>query len=279
MTRIVTRRRAVTLTAAGTLALATRGALAQGSTPAGTPAETLSISVGATPVPHAEILAFVQETFGEARGIEIEIVEFTDYVQPNVALDEGDIDANYFQHQPYLDEFNEQRGTDLVSVAPVHIEPLGIYSTKVESLDDVEDGAQVAIPNDVTNGGRALKLLAANDLLELDEEVDNPSVRDITDNPRDLEIVELEAAQLPRSLEDVDIAVINGNYAIEADLSPAEDALALESGEDNPYANFLVVKEGNEEELAVVLLAELLQSDEVRTFIEETYEGAVIPAF
>jgi D-methionine transport system substrate-binding protein len=275
MTHTITRRRAITLTAAGTLALASRGALAQDSTPA----ETLSISVGAVPVPHAEILTFIQETFGEDRGIEIEIVEFTDYVQPNVALDEGDIDSNFFQHLPYLEEFNEQRGTNLVPVVPVHIEPLGIYSNKVESLDDVEDGAQAAIPNDVTNAGRALKLFEANGLLTLDPDVDNPSVRDITDNPKDLEIVELEAAQLPRSLEDVDIAVINGNYALEADLSPAEDALALESGEDNPYANFLVVNEGDEEEPAVVLLAELLQTDEVRQFIEDTYEGAVLPAF
>lgn len=272
MTHTITRRRAIALTAAGTLALTTRGALAQDG-------ETLSISVGAVPVPHAEILTFIQETFGEERGIDIEIVEFTDYVQPNVALDEGDIDSNFFQHQPYLDEFNEQRGTDLVSVVPVHIEPLGIYSNKVESLDDIEDGAQAAIPNDVTNAGRALKLFEDNGLLTLDPDVDNPSVRDITDNPKDLEIVELEAAQLPRSLEDVDFAVINGNYALEADLSPAEDALALESGEDNPYANFLVVRAGDEEEPAVVLLAELLQTDEVRTFIEDSYEGAVLPAF
>jgi D-methionine transport system substrate-binding protein len=275
MTHTITRRRALTLTAAGALALATRDALAQDSTPA----ETLSISVGAVPVPHAEILQFIQDTFGEERGIDIEIVEFTDYVQPNVALDEGDIDSNFFQHLPYLEEFNEQRGTDLVPVVPVHIEPLGIYSSKLESLDDVEDGAQAAIPNDVTNAGRALKLFEANGLLTLDPEVDNPSVRDITDNPKDLEIVELEAAQLPRSLEDVDFAVINGNYALEADLSPAEDALALESGKDNPYANYLVVNEGDEEEPAVVLLAELLQTDEVRTFIEDTYEGAVLPAF
>lgn len=275
MTHIITRRRAITLTAAGALALATRDTLAQDSTPA----ETLSISVGAVPVPHAEILQFIQDTFGEERGIDIEIVEFTDYVQPNVALDEGDIDSNFFQHLPYLEEFNEQRGTDLVPVVPVHIEPLGIYSSKLESLDDVEDGAQAAIPNDVTNAGRALKLFEANGLLTLDPDVDNPSVRDITDNPKDLEIVELEAAQLPRSLEDVDFAVINGNYALEADLSPAEDALALESGKDNPYANYLVVNEGDEEEPAVVLLAELLQTDEVRIFIEDTYEGAVLPAF
>lgn len=275
MTHIITRRRAITLTAAGTIALASRGALAQESTPV----ETLSISVGAVPVPHAEILTFIQDTFGEERGIDIEIVEFTDYVQPNVALDEGDIDSNFFQHLPYLEEFNEQRGTKLVPVVPVHIEPLGIYSNKLESLDDIEDGAQAAIPNDVTNAGRALKLFEANGLLTLDPDVDNPSVRDITDNPKDLEIVELEAAQLPRSLEDVDFAVINGNYALEADLSPAEDALALESGKDNPYANYLVVNEGDEEEPAVVLLAELLQTDEVRTFIEDTYEGAVLPAF
>jgi D-methionine transport system substrate-binding protein len=275
MTHTITRRRAITLTATGTLALASRGALAQESTPV----ETVSISVGAVPVPHAEILQFIQDTFGEERGIDIEIVEFTDYVQPNVALDEGDIDSNFFQHLPYLEEFNEQRGTNLVPVVPVHIEPLGIYSNTLESLVDVEDGAQAAIPNDVTNAGRALKLFEANGLLTLDPDVDNPSVRDITDNPKDLEIVELEAAQLPRSLEDVDFTVINGNYALEAELSPVDDALALESGKDNPYANYLVVREGDEEEPAVVLLAELLQTDEVRTFIEDTYQGAVLPAF
>lgn len=257
-------------------------ALAQDATPGASPeplAEPTTLKVGAVPVPHGEILEFIQDELVEGTNLTIEIVEFTDYVQPNTALEDGELDANFFQHLPYLEDFNEQHGTHLVPVVPVHIEPLGIYSTSIESLDEIEDGATVAIPNDVTNGGRALKLLEANGLLTVDEDVDNPTVLDIVDNPYDLDIVELEAAQLPRSLEDTTFSVINGNYAIEAGYSPAEDALALESGEDNPYANFLVVTEGHEDDPAIVLLGQLLQTPEVREFIEESYEGGVLPAF
>lgn len=241
--------------------------------------EPITIRIGATPVPHTEILQFIQDNLASNAGIELEIIEFTDYVQPNTALDEGEIDANFFQHIPYLDEFNASHGTDLAPVVPVHIEPLGIYSASLESLDQIEAGAVVAIPNDVTNGGRALDLLEANGLLTVDPEVTNPTVGDIIDNPLDLDIVELEAAQLPRSLEDTTISVINGNYAIEAGFSPATDALALESGENNPYANFLVVNAGHEADPGIVILAELLNSPEVHDFIVESYGGGVLPAF
>jgi len=268
------------------LLLATPLARAAAQTPEASPAaspavpgETITVKIGATPVPHAEILQFIQDNLAASAGLNLDIVEFTDYVQPNTALDEGELDANYFQHLPYLNDFNSEHGTDLVPVVAVHIEPLGIYSNSIDSLDALEDGAVVGIPNDVTNGGRALKLLAANGLLTLDDSIENPTVADITDNPKDLDIVELEAAQLPRSLDDTAISVINGNYAIEAGFTPATDALALESGEDNPYANYLVVKAGNEEQPGIVALAQVLTSDDVRAFIEETYEGSVIPAF
>ena len=281
----ISRRNVIALGAAAALAPAGR-LLAQDGTPEASPAaspvalpEATTVKVGATPVPHAEILQFVQDNLAGDYNLTIEIVEFTDYVQPNTALDEGELDANYFQHLPYLEDFNSEHGTELVPVVPVHIEPLGIYSSSITSLDEVEDGAVVGIPNDVTNGGRALKLLEANGLLTLDESVDNPTVIDIVDNPKDLEIVELEAAQLGRSLQDTTISVINGNYALEAELTPAEDALALESGEDNPYANYLVVNAGDEKNPEIVLLGALLQSEDVRAFIEETYEGSVIAAF
>jgi len=281
----ISRRTVVIAPVAAAILARTAPAIAQtpAASPAATPvtplAEATTLRVGATPVPHAEILQFVQENLTGGTNLSLDIVEFTDYVQPNTALEDGELDANFFQHRPYLEDFNEQHGTHLVPVVPVHIEPLGIYSTKIESLDDLEDGATVAIPNDVTNGGRALHLLAANGLITIEEGVDNPTVDDVADNPKNLEFVELEAAQLPRSLEDTDISVINGNYAIEAGYTPSEDALALESGADNPYANFLVAKEGREGEPAIVLLGQLLNSEEVRQFIDETYEGAVIPAF
>lgn len=248
---------------------------AQDGTPAASP---VTVKIGATPVPHAEILRFVQDNLTEGTGLTLDIVEFTDYVQPNIALADGELDANYFQHLPYLEEFTSERGLDLSPVVPVHIEPLGLYSNSITSIDELEDGATIAIPNDVTNGGRALKLLAANGLITAEEGVENPTVRDI-ENPRDFEFVELEAAQLPRALEDVEAAVINGNYAIEAGFNPAEDAIVLESGENNPYANYLVVRTGDEQQPGIVTLAGLLNSQEVYDFIVNTYQGGVLPAF
>lgn len=262
---------ALTLTL-GTLLGTALPTLAQESDP-------ISLRVGVSPVPHAEILRFVQENLAPDAGLEIEIVEFTDYVQPNLALEEGELDANYFQHVPYMEDFGEEQGIDLVAVAAVHIEPLGIYSADLDDLASVPDGGTVAIPNDVTNAGRALLLLQANGLITVDPEAGiEPTVDDITDNPKDLEIVELEAAQLPRSLEDTDISVINGNYAIEADLDPTSDALAIESAENNPYANVLAVNAGHENDPGIQELATLLTSPEVQTFIADTYQGAVIPA-
>jgi D-methionine transport system substrate-binding protein len=249
------------------------------ATPTAEP-EKITVKIGVSPVPHGDIIKFIQENLAEEAGLEIEIVEFTDYVQPNLALADGQIDANFFQHVPYLDDFNKEHNLNLVSVAAIHIEPLGIYSSKIKSLDEIPDGAVVGIPNDATNGGRALHLLAENGLITLKDGVGYAAtVADITDNPKNLEIVELEAAQLVRSLEDTTISVINGNYALQGGLTPATDALALESGEDNPYANVLVVDQGHENDEGIKILVKLITSPEVKKFIEDTYNGSVIPAF
>jgi len=240
----------------------------------------ITLKVGVSPVPHGDILKFINEKLAGDAGLKLDIVEFTDYVQPNLALNDGQLDANYFQHKPYLDDFSKEHKLDLVSVAAVHIEPLGLYSKKVKSVTEITDKAVIAIPNDATNGGRALNLLATNGLLKLKEGVGTAAtVNDIVENPKNLDIKEVEAAQLVRTLDDVAAAVINGNYAIEAGLKPAKDALALESGENNPYANLLVVKKGHENDEGIQRLAKLLTSPEVKKFIEEKYEGSVIPAF
>lgn len=240
----------------------------------------LKIRIGVSPVPHGDIVNFIKESLAPAVGLEIEVIEFSDYVLPNLALQDGSIDINFFQHLPYLTDFNASNGTDLVSIAGVHIEPLGIYSNSLQSLDGLPENAVVAIPNDASNGGRALNLLAGNGLLKLKDGVGySATVTDITENPKNLKISELEAAQLVRSLEDTSISVINGNYAIQGGLTPAEDALALESGENNPYVNILAVKHGNESNPAIQLFVSLITSNEVKQFIEEKYAGSVIPAF
>lgn len=236
------------------------------------------LSIAATAVPHAEILEFVKPALA-SQGVDLDIKVFTDYVQPNLQVAEGRLDANFFQHQPYLDEFNKGRGTDLVSVAGVHVEPFGIYSRKLDSLDSIPNRATVAIPNDATNGGRALLLLDKAGLISLK---DNSNIlatpRDIADNPHNIRIRELEAATLPRVLDQVDLALINTNYALEAGLNPTEDALAIE-GEDSPYVNILVTRSDNKDSDAVNKLVDALHSDEVKAFIEEKYQGAVVPAF
>ncbi|HEY9763100.1 MAG TPA: MetQ/NlpA family ABC transporter substrate-binding protein [Trichocoleus sp.] len=242
-------------------------------------AATATLRVGATPLPHAEILRYVKDNLAAAEGLELEIVEFSDYVQPNLALNDKQIDANYFQHVPYMEDFASQRGVDLVAVVPVHIEPLGLYSKKIKFLNEVKDNAQVALPNDATNLGRSLKLLQDNQLITLKSGAGVAATKqDIEENAKNLKFVELEAAQLPRSLEDVDLAVINGNYAIETGLNPAKDALALEAAKDNPYANVLTVLQGRESDPNIQKLAELLTSSQVKQFIAEKYQGAVIPA-
>lgn len=236
------------------------------------------LSVAATPVPHAEILEFVKPKLAE-QDVELDVKVFTDYVQPNVQVDQKRMDANFFQHQPYLDEFNDGKGTNLVSVTGVHVEPFGAYSSKIDSLEELEDGATVAIPNDPTNGGRALLLLQEAGLITLkDESKITATPRDIADNPKNLEFKELEAATLPRILNQVDLALINTNYALEAGLNPTDDALVIE-GAESPYVNILVVHEDRADEEAIRKLADALTSEDVKRFIEENYEGAVVPAF
>ena len=247
----------------------------------GDTADSKVITVGATPAPHAEILEVAKEVLAE-QGYTLDIVEFDDYIMPNDAVEEGELDANYFQHITYMNQFNADNGYHLVSVGSIHYEPFGIYAGKTASLEELADGAQVAIPNDATNGGRALLLLEQEGLITLKEGAGiTATVNDIVDNPKNLEIVELEARLLPDSLKDVDLAVINGNYAIDAGLKIA-DALAIESAEGEAataYANVLTVKEGNEESEGVQALLAALESDEVKAFIEETYDGAVVPLF
>jgi D-methionine transport system substrate-binding protein len=236
------------------------------------------LSIAATPVPHAEILEFVKPMLAE-QGVELEVKVFTDYIQPNVQVDQKRMDANFFQHQPYLDEFNAGRGTNLVTVTGVHVEPFGAYSSKIKSLDDLKEGGVVAIPNDPTNGGRALLLLQKAGLITLKEGSKiTATPRDIADNPKNLEFKELEAATLPRILNQVDVALINTNYALEAGLNPIKDALIIE-GSDSPYVNILVARPDNKDSDAMKKLAAALTSEDVRNFIDENYQGAVVPAF
>ena len=243
--------------------------------------EGTTIKVGASPAPHAEILEVVKDILAE-QGVTLEIVEFNDYIVPNTAVESGELDANYFQHITYMNDFNESDGTHLVSAAEVHYEPFGLYAGKTDSLDALADGAQIAVPNDATNEGRALLLLEQEGLITLKEDAGLTATKaDIAENPKNLEIVELEASQLPSRLADVDLAVINGNYAIDAGLKVA-DALAVEAADGEAataYVNVLAVKEGNENSPAIQALAQALCSDEVKTFMEETYGGAVVPVF
>ncbi|WP_025695243.1 MetQ/NlpA family ABC transporter substrate-binding protein, partial [Paenibacillus durus] len=207
------------------------------------------------------------------------IKEFTDYVQPNLQLAEGELDANFFQHKPYLDDQNQKNGWNLVSAAAVHVEPFGAYSKKIKSIGELKDGAKVAIPNDATNGGRALILLAKNGLITLKDPNNISSTKaDITENKKNLKIIELEAANLPRQLDEVDLALINANYALEAGLVPTKDALFIESG-DSPYANLLVTRPEDKDKDAIKKLAAALTSPEAKKFIEDKYQGSIIPAF
>ncbi|GAQ58521.1 MetQ/NlpA family ABC transporter substrate-binding protein [Streptomyces acidiscabies] len=236
--------------------------------------------VAASPVPHAEILNYVKDNLAKKAGLDLEVKEFQDYIVPNTATEDGSVGANYFQNQPYLDDFNKKRGTHIVPVVTVHLEPLGLYSKKFKKADELKSGATIAVPNDAVNEARALKLLAANGLITLKDGAGSEATpQDIAKNPKDLKFKEVEAAQTARSLDDVDAAVINGNYAIAAGLKPATDAIVLESAKDSPYGNFLAVKKGNEKDPRVVKLAKLLTSPEVKKFIEDKYKGSVIPSF
>lgn len=265
-------------TAAESGASSTAGA---GEIPEATGTDT-TITVGASPSPHAEILEQTEKALKD-KGWTLKIKEYSDYIQPDSALAAGDLDANYFQHQPYLDNYNKENNTDLQGVATIHYEPFGIFPGKTKSLDDLPDGAQVGVPNDATNEARALNLLEAQGLIKLKPGVGiNATKNDIVDNPKHLNIVEIEAAQLPRSIQDLDIAVVNGNYAIEAGFSVKKDALAVEDEKSlgaKTYGNVIAVQKGNENSPKTKALVAALESDNVRNFINEKYDGAVVPLF
>ena len=239
-----------------------------------------TIKVAASPTPHAEILEAAKSILAD-EGWDLEVTEFEDYVQPNLVVESGDFDANYFQHVPYLESFNEEKGTHLVDAGDIHYEPFGIYPGTKKSLDELEDGDTIAVPNDTTNEARALLLLQDNGVLTLKEGAGlTATVNDIESTTKDIKIQELEAAQVPRVLNEVAFAVINGNYAVEAGLSVADDAIAYEASDSDAaktYVNIIAVKEGNENNEGIVALVDALKSDEIKDFINETYNGAVIP--
>ena len=233
-----------------------------------------------SPTPHAEILKQANELL-KAKGYELEIKEFSDYVQPNLALESKQLDANYFQHKPYLDDFNKEKGTHLVSAGAIHYEPFGLYAGKTKSLDAIKDGATIAVPNDVTNEARALLLLQDQGLIKLKDGAGlTATTKDIAENKKNLKIKEIEAAQLARSLQDVDFAIINGNYAIQGGLK-VSDALAKEESTSlaaETYANIIAVREGDENSDAIKALVEVLRSDDIKKYINDTYQGAVVPS-
>lgn len=241
-----------------------------------------TLKVAASPTPHAEILNAAKDILAE-QGIDLEVIEFTEYVQPNLVTESGEVDANYFQHKPYLDGFNVEQGTHLVSVGPVHYEPFGIYPGKSSDLENIADGATIAIPSDTTNEARALQLLATQGLITVRDDAGlTATINDITENPHNIKFEEIEAAQLPRTVQDVDFAVINGNYALAAGFSVKNDALATEDASSEAaqtYANILAVKEGRENDPAIQALYAALTSDKVKDYINSTYDGAVVPIF
>ena len=267
------KRRLVSLTLAALLVL--------GLTACGGKKQNATIKVGATPAPHAAILEVAKEILAE-QGYTLDIVEYDDYITPNTSLEDGSLDANYFQHITYMNEFNAENGTHMVSAAGIHYEPFGLYAGKTAALADLQDGAQIAVPNDGTNEARALLLLEQEGLIKLRDGVGLSATKsDIAENPHNYEIMELEARLLPTTLQDVDMAVINGNYAIDAGLK-VSDAVAVEAADGaaaEAYVNVLAVKEGNENSEGIQALVKALQSDKVKTFIEETYDGAVVPLF
>lgn len=248
-----------------------------GASSAASGAKTLK--VGATAVPHAEILEAAKPLL-EKEGITLEIVEFNDYVQPNLALNDKELDANYFQHEPYLKNFmDEHKEVKLKNAAGIHIEPMGVYSKKITKLDELKDGATIAIPNDPTNGGRSLLLLEKAGIIKLKEGVgEKATVGDIAENKKNIKFQEVEAAQVPRTLDDVDAAVINSNFAMQVNLDPTKDAMFIEDS-TSPYVNIIAVREGDENRPEIQALIKVLHSDEIKQFITEKYKGAVVPAF
>lgn len=243
-----------------------------------TSSEAIVLKVGATPVPHGELLEIIKEDLQE-ENIILEVVEFTDYVKPNLALKDGEIDANFFQHEPYLEHFNDEHGLDLVSVGSVHVEPLGLYSEKIDTINQLKDDSIIAIPADSVNGGRALILLESKGLIELSKNAGlEATEEDIVKNNKNLKFKAIEAAQIPRVLPDIDAGIINGNYAIEAGINPIEDSLLLE-GSESPYANTIVTRVDNEANTSIKILLETLRSKRVKDYIIENYDGGVVPTF
>ena len=240
--------------------------------------EDNKIVIGVSPVPHGEIINGLSEQFKEA-GLDVEVVTFDDYIQPNEQLAAGDLDANYFQHGPYLDEFCKQNNLDLVSIGNVHIEPIALYSDKIKDVSELKDGDEIIIPNDPSNGGRALILLDKIGIIKLKDNTNLLSTEnDIAENPKNIKIVPMEAQNIPNTYTDAAAAVVNSNYAIGAGLNPNSDALVVEDI-DSPYANLVAVRNGEENQKKFKKLMEVLQSEDSKKFIEEKYDGAIIPAF
>lgn len=255
---------------------ATSGAAASGSA-----SDSTVITVGASPSPHAEILKAIEDEI-KAAGYELKVVEYNDYVQPNVALSEGDLDANYFQHKPYLDNYNQENGTDLVSAAAIHFEPMGIYAGKSSDIKNVPDGAKIAVPSDATNEARALLLLQDQGVLKLKDGVGLEATKnDIAENPHNVEFIEVEAASVPRTLQDADFGVINGNYALSAGLDTTATLASEGAGSEaaKTYANIVAVRKGEDQTDKTKALVKALTSDTAKKFIEDTYKGSVIPVF
>lgn len=245
-----------------------------------TAAETVTLKVAASSTPHAEILEQVKPILAE-QGIDLQVTEYSDYPIQNTVVDEGEEDANYFQHTPYLEQFNAENGTDLVSAGKIHYEPMGVYAGKTDSLENLADGATIAVPNDATNEARALQLLAAQGLIEINPDAGlNATPNDITSNPKNLEFTELDASMIANTIEEFDLNVINSNYALQAGLNPAEDALVSEDADSDAaqtYANIIAVKAGNENDPAIVALVDALHSEAIQDFINTTYQGSVLP--
>ncbi len=249
----------------------------KGKAGSGAKGEDKVIAIGVSPEPHKAIVENAIKPLLENQGYKVEVVEFSDYVLPNTALEEGEIDANYFQHVPFLEATVKEKSYELSYTTKVHLEPMGVYSEKLDGMGAIKDGAEIAIPNDPSNGARALKFLAKNGVIEISEG-DLVTAKDITSNPKNVKITELDAEQLPRVLKDVELAVINTNYALEGGLNPLKDALAIE-GTDSPYANIIAVRTEDKEKDKIKALTKAATSEEVKKYIEDNYKGAIVPGF
>lgn len=273
----------IAIAASATLLLSGCGLVGGGTDSVGEKdGDITKLTVGATPVPQGDILRYVDENLAEDAGLDIEVTEYTDYTLPNKALNDGDIDANYFQHKPYLDSEVEGQGYEITGFKPINLEPFALFSKDIKDVGDIPKNAKIGINNDPSNQGRALKMLEGAKLITLEDGVDavDAKLSDVEDNPKNLKFVEADAAQLARTLEDVDASVINGNNALEAGLNPAKDGILLEKAEDNPYGNFLAVRTENKDDENIKKLDELLHSPEVKKFIEKKWaDGSVLPSF